>query len=107
MASARRMAWSSSWALSGARKSPVASPVTPVAMASCISRTCENTRWGHPNRRRRAGRREGLVCAGFMPAKVSGLAPGPEMSTERARARVPILGVSHGRGTRRNRRHVP
>lgn len=53
MASARRIAWSSSWALSGARKSPVARTATPAAMASCMSSTWEKTRCGQPNRRRR------------------------------------------------------
>lgn len=44
MARARRIAWSSSWSLSGARKRPVTRIVTPVMMASCISRTWEKTR---------------------------------------------------------------
>ncbi|GAB7030527.1 hypothetical protein JCM4914_19880 [Streptomyces platensis subsp. malvinus] len=52
MASARRIAWSSSWALSGARNRPVASAVTPAAMASCISSTWEKTRCGQPSRGR-------------------------------------------------------
>lgn len=39
IASARRMASLSSWALSGARNSPVASTATPAAIATCISST--------------------------------------------------------------------
>lgn len=51
IARARRIAWSSSCSLSGARKRPVTRTVTPVTMASCISRTWEKTRFGQPNRR--------------------------------------------------------
>ncbi len=51
MARARRMAWSSSWALSGARNSPVASTATPAAMASWVSRIWETARLGSPRRR--------------------------------------------------------
>lgn len=51
MARARRMAWSSSCALSGARNSPVASMTTPPAMTSWVSRIWETARLGSPRRR--------------------------------------------------------
>jgi hypothetical protein len=66
IASARRIAWSSSWLLRGARNNPVASTATPAAIATCISRTCENTRRGRPRRRRRAG------GVGLIPKTVRG-----------------------------------
>ncbi|CAM5248808.1 hypothetical protein SVIOM342S_10088 [Streptomyces violaceorubidus] len=70
IASARRIAWSSSWSPSGARNSPV-SMVTPAAIASCISSTCENTRRGRPRRSRRTGGVELMAMtvrgAGGMP----------------------------------------
>lgn len=51
MARARRMAWSSSWELRGARNSPVARATTPAAMASWVSRIWETARLGSPRRR--------------------------------------------------------
>ncbi|GHG98751.1 hypothetical protein GCM10017674_32680 [Streptomyces gardneri] len=57
----------------------MARTVTPVAMASCINRTCANTRRGQPNRRRRARGRAGPVCAGLMREKVRVGDPGPEI----------------------------
>ncbi|WP_329182325.1 hypothetical protein [Streptomyces sp. NBC_01477] len=45
MASALRIDCSSIWSLSGARKSPMASAVTPPVIISCISSTCAET---HP-----------------------------------------------------------
>lgn len=50
MARARLISSSSSWWLSGARKSPVASAVTPTVIDSSLSSTCAETRRGHPIR---------------------------------------------------------
>ncbi len=86
MARARRMAWSSSCALSGARNRPVARTVTPVATANCISRTCENTRRGHPNRRRRV-RGAGSGPYGVHARKGTGTRPGTGNGRGRERRR--------------------
>ncbi len=59
MARARRIAWSSSWSLRGARNSPVTRIVTPVMMASCISRT-----WRRPAGASRTGGAPGRGAVG-------------------------------------------
>ncbi|GHJ96132.1 hypothetical protein SNE510_56510 [Streptomyces sp. NE5-10] len=71
----------------------MASTVTPVATASCISSTCENTRRGHPSRRRRrtAGRAEGIEALRVMPETVRGRRARPE--TRRDREREPRRGT--------------
>ena len=107
MASARRMAWSSSWAPSGARKSPVASTATPAAMASCMRSTWEKTRRGQPSRRRR-----GVVLVGGAvmdrhvrrPGAASRNPPGITVRSPRpATARAPCPVVA-GRARRAGRR---
>lgn len=86
MARARRIAWSSSWWLSGARNRPVASTVTPAAMASCISSTWEKTRCGQPNRRRPGA---GVLGTALMPMHGRRLRGAFEICSHRGRRGTP------------------